>query len=475
MSTDHDINEVTRIFLLQNEKNNLQALKNTSATERIIKIKRIEKYLLDPANHKEISKALWQDLRKPDEEVIATEISAVILNVKSVSKNLKSWMQDEYVPSPLTMAGMTSYIKHEPKGNVLIISPWNYPLQLTLNPVISAIAAGNAVTIKPSEISSNTSKAIKKMINHLFDESEIAVIEGSVNIASALLEKPFNHIHFTGSPAVGKIVMHTAAKNLTSVTLELGGKSPVVVDETVNIESVAQKIAWAKCLNNGQTCIAPDYALIHERKVQDFINAFEGSVEKFYNSGEKGIQNSPDYCRIINTKNHIRIVKLIEDAVNNGAKKVIGKEYDENDKFIPPTVLINVDHTMSIMQEEIFGPVLPIITFKEIDEVSDIIYKLHTPLALYIMSNSRKNTNYILNNTSAGGTAINELMVTSINPNLPFGGMNNSGIGRSNGKFGFVDFSNERGIVKRNWGNLKIIYPPYNAKVFKFFKTIVRL
>ncbi len=467
--------DIDQLFSCQHNRQNLQALKNTNARDRIGKIKKIEQYILNPDNHKKIATALSKDLRKSNEEVISTEISPVILTIKSVYKNLKGWMLDEHVPSPLTMAGMSSYIKYEPKGHIMIMSPWNYPFQLSLNPLIYALVAGNAITIKPSEISANTSAVLKQMITDIFPENEVAVIEGDVSIATKLLDKPFNHIHFTGSPSVGRIIMKAASKHLTSITLELGGKSPVIVDDTVNEKSAAQKIAWAKCLNSGQTCIAPDYALVHKSKLHSFLDEFQSTINKFYNPEKKGIQLSPHYCRIINEKNHKRIINLIDNAIQNGAKKVIGEDSDAEDKFISPTVLINVENNMDIMKEEIFGPVLPVITYNEIDEAIDKIHQLPTPLALYIMSNSNKNINQIMNNTSAGGTAINELMVTSVNPNLPFGGVNNSGMGKSNGKHSFIDFSNERGIVKRKWGNLKMIYPPYSARIFKLFKRVIRL
>jgi len=475
MNTVVEKTDIDQLFKTQHDRQNLQALKNTNAKERINNIKKIESFILNPDNHNKIANALAKDLKKSNEEVISTEITPVILTIKSVCKNLRRWMLDEHVPSPLTMAGMSSYIKYEPKGHVLIMSPWNYPFQLTINPLIYALAAGNAITLKPSEISFNTSAMLKEMMIELFTENEVSLIEGDVAIATELLEKPFHHIHFTGSPTVGRIVMKAASKNLTSVTLELGGKSPVILDKTVNVKSAAQKIAWAKCLNSGQTCIAPDYALIHESKLHSFLDEFEATINKFYNPENKGIQESPDYCRIINERNHKRIISLIDNAVEKGAKKVIGGESDSNDKYIPPTVLINVNSDMEIMNEEIFGPVLPIITYNEINEVIEQIHQLPTPLALYIMSNSSKNIDHIMNNTTAGGTAINELMMTSVNPNLPFGGKNNSGIGKSNGKHGFVDFSNERGVVKRKWGNLKIIYPPYSARIFELFKKVVRL
>ncbi len=246
MNTNLDHSTIDDIFSLQSEKANLQQLKNSTARERIAKIKKIEKYILDPINHKIIAEAVYKDLRKSNEEVISTEITPIILTIKNVCKNLKSWMIDKHVPSPLTMAGMSSYIKYQPKGNILILSPWNYPFQLAIIPLIYAIAAGNAITIKPSEISHNISGKIKAMIQELFNNNEVAVVEGDAMVATKLLSKPYNHIYFTGSPAVGKIVMKAAAEHLTSFTLELGGKSPVIVDEKASISSAAEKIAWAK-------------------------------------------------------------------------------------------------------------------------------------------------------------------------------------------------------------------------------------
>ena len=467
--------EILRIFELQNDIENLNSLKNSSANERIIKIKSILQYILNPAKHKLIAEGLFKDLHKSNEEVITTEISPLIITIKEVVKKLKSWMKDEHVPSPITMTGMSSYIKYEGKGTVLILSPWNYPFQLTIYPLIYAIAAGNAVIIKPSEIADKTSSVISAMIKELFDENEVSVIQGDVKTATELLKKPFNHIHFTGSPKVGKIIMAAAAKNLSGVTLELGGKSPVIIDETCNIKNAAEKVAWAKSLNSGQTCIAPDYALVHESQLSEFISAFKKTIEKFYNPDEKGIESSKDYGRIINLPNFKRIKDLVDNAVSNGATIQMGGNFKENQKFISPTLINNVNMEMEIMKEEIFGPILPIISYKSKDEAIQTIQKLPTPLAFYVMSNKRSNINYFLNNTASGGSCINELMLTSVNPHLPFGGLNNSGIGKSNGKHSFEDFSNPRGIVKRNWGTLKPIYPPFNSKIFKYFKKIVSI
>lgn len=462
----YDLAEVERIYQLQNRFENLQAMKETTSKQRIERIKRIEKWMLDESNQQKIAAALWHDLRKSKEETQSTEIGPIVTCMHHIYKKLGHWMKDHSVSTPTALTGITSYIKYEPKGHVLLIGPWNYPFQLALNPLIHAIAAGCVITLKPSEIAAATSAIIKAMVTELFPENEVAVVEGDIPVATALLEKPWNHIFFTGSPKVGKIVMAAAAKHLTSVTLELGGKSPVVVDESANIKTAAERVAWGKLMNNGQTCVAPDYLLIKENQVQEFVSAYASTVEKFYNSDNKGVQESPYYTRIINERNFQRLKGLVDDAVAAGANLALGGEMNEDDKFIAPVVLTNVRPDMRIMQEEIFGPILPILTYNTLQDTIRQIDSLPKPLALYIMSKNGKNTDFILDNTSAGGTAINELNITTINPSLPFGGVNNSGIGKSNGKYSFIEFSNERGVLKRRFMDFKIIYPPYKPKLF---------
>ena len=290
--------EIKRIYEVQSNPKNVLALRNSSYQDRIAKIKSIYNYILNKSNHDRIAEALYKDLRKSNEEVITTEMTPVILTIKEVCKKLKHWMKDEHVPSPVTMVGMSSFIKYESKGNILIIGPWNYPFQLAIYPLVYAIAAGNTAIIKPSEFSSNTANAISIMIKELFDESEVAVVEGGIPEATALLALPFNHIHFTGSPKVGKIVMEAAAKNLTAVTLELGGKSPVIIDGSTNLNSTAEKVCWGKTLNSGQTCIAPDFALVQENALDGFVEGFKRACEKFYDPNKKGIDQSKDYGRI---------------------------------------------------------------------------------------------------------------------------------------------------------------------------------
>ena len=467
--------EIKRIYEVQSNPKNVLALRNSSYQDRIAKIKSIYNYILNKSNHDRIAEALYKDLRKSNEEVITTEMTPVILTIKEVCKKLKHWMKDEHVPSPVTMVGMSSFIKYESKGNILIIGPWNYPFQLAIYPLVYAIAAGNTVIIKPSEFSSNTANAISIMIKELFDENEVAVVEGGIPEATALLALPFNHIHFTGSPKVGKIVMEAAAKNLTAVTLELGGKSPVIIDGSTNLNSTAEKVCWGKTLNSGQTCIAPDFALVQENALDGFVEGFKRACEKFYDPDKKGIDQSKDYGRIINDTNFDRVQALLEDAKENGAKVEFGGEVNKQDRYIQPTLLSNINMEMKIMQDEIFGPILPVVSFKNKEDVTELLNSFPSPLALYIMSNNKDNTKYFLDHTVAGGTCINELMLTSVNPHLPFGGVNNSGVGKTGGKHSFMDFSNQRGVIKRKYGNsIKLIYPPFNKQIFKYFQKVIK-
>ena len=467
--------EIKRIYEVQSNPKNVLALRNSSYQDRIAKIKSIYNYILNKSNHDRIAEALYKDLRKSNEEVITTEMTPVILTIKEVCKKLKHWMKDEHVPSPVTMVGMSSFIKYESKGNILIIGPWNYPFQLAIYPLVYAIAAGNTAIIKPSEFSSNTANAISIMIKELFDENEVAVVEGGIPEATALLALPFNHIHFTGSPKVGKIVMEAAAKNLTAVTLELGGKSPVIIDGSTNLNSTAEKVCWGKTLNSGQTCIAPDFALVQENALDGFVEGFKRACEKFYDPNKKGIDQSKDYGRIINDTNFDRVQALLEDAKENGAKVEFGGEVNKQDRYIQPTLLSNINMGMKIMQDEIFGPILPVVPFKNKEDVTELLNSFPSPLALYIMSNNKDNTKYFLDHTVAGGTCINELMLTSVNPHLPFGGVNNSGVGKTGGKHSFMDFSNQRGVIKRKYGNsIKLIYPPFNKQIFKYFQKVIK-
>lgn len=457
--------EIQRIFDLQ--KANQFNIGNTNASQRIAKLKKLHAAVLKYRD--EIKDALFKDYRKHPSEVDLTEIYPITSEIKHTKSHIRTWMNDKSVKTPLAMLGSSSHIKYEPKGVVLIISPWNFPVNLTFGPLVSAIAAGNAVMLKPSEMTPHASAIIKKIVEEVFEENEVAVFEGGVNTSTELLKLPFNHIFFTGAPSIGKIVMKAAAKHLTSVTLELGGKSPTIVDETANIDLAARRIAWGKFVNNGQVCIAPDYLFVHESKKEAFVAAFKKNMAEFY-SGDASQEKS--YARIVNNRHFNRVKGYIDDALSKGAKIEAGGNFDESQDYISPTLMSNVSKDSTLMTEEIFGPVLPIYGFTNIDEVIDEINSGEKPLALYIYSKRKKNINHVIANTRAGGTCINHNAAHFFNANLPFGGSNNSGIGKAHGFDGFEAFSNARGVFKQHVPNaLDLLTPPYN----NFKQTLIDL
>jgi aldehyde dehydrogenase (NAD+) len=370
-------------------------------------------------------------------------------------------MAPRRVETPLTLIGSRSWIHFEPKGTVLIIAPWNFPVNLTFGPLVSAIAAGNCAILKPSEQTPHASAIMKKIVQKTFAENEVALFEGGREIAEELLKLPFNHIYFTGSPRVGKIVMKAASRHLASLTLELGGKSPTIVDDTADLESAAKRVAWSKYLNNGQICLSPDYLFVHESKLDTFVALMKKYIHKFY--GEQADQ-SHSYARMVNKQHFNRIKGYLDQAKNQGAKIEVGGQHKHDSDYIEPTIVTEVDFESDLMKEEIFGPVLPIFSFASLDQPVKLINEKEIPLALYIYSRSRKNINYILKNTRAGGTCINNSVVHYFNQHLPFGGSNNSGIGKGHGKFGFEAFSNARGIYKQRFaGPVELFMPPYSS------------
>lgn len=435
-------------------------LRNSTVKQRIKKLENLEKAILD--YKEEIKSALSKDFAKPEAETVISEIMPVLAEIRHTSSHLKSWMKPRYVKAPLMMKGTKSRIETEPKGCVLIISPFNYPFSLALGPLISAVAAGNTVILKPSEFTPHTSALLKKLIKQTFSDQEIWVCEGEVETAQSLLKKPFNHIFFTGSPAVGKKVMEAASKNLSDITLELGGKSPVIIDESVDIQEAAERIAWGKCINAGQTCVAPDYILVAQRKQKEFISAWEKAIHKFYGDAP---EKSNDLAAIINSNHYDRILDLIKDAENKGAKKYAVGDPDDETRKIPPTLLTNLSDNATVLEEEIFGPVLPVIPYGTLEEAVDIVNSYPKPLAVYIYSKNQKQADWIISQTSAGTTVINHNILQFSHSNLPFGGVNNSGIGKAHGEYGFKAFSNERAILEYTSpvNLLKFVFPPYDS------------
>ena len=450
--------EFERIFKLQ--KAYQPQIRATSARERIAKLRKLADAIL--SQRAELEKVLMADLQKPAAETAVGELFPVLSEIKHAGRHLHRWMKPVRVGNPRSYPGSTGKFVYEPKGVVLIISPWNFPFQLTLCPLISAIAAGNCAIVKPSELSPHTSGFIVRLVSSLFAEREVAVFEGDPEVSTALLQLPFDHIFFTGSTAVGKIVMQAAARNLASVTLELGGKSPVVIDSEYDAGNAARKVMWGKLFNAGQSCVAPDYVLLPQSRQVDFVTAAKNTFAQHY----ANLKESPDYCRIINDRHQQRIKHLLEDAIAKGARLEMGGEIDDATRYIAPTILTNVPPDCELMQQEIFGPILPILTYQDVDQALTLINARPKPLVVYIFSKSETFADLVLRNTSAGGTCINDVMVQFTNVELPFGGVNQSGIGNSHGYFGFKAFSHERSVLKQpGFGPMKYLYPPYTPKV----------
>jgi aldehyde dehydrogenase (NAD+) len=444
--------------LFNAQKSHQFAVGNTTYKERIQKLNALKRAV--EFNYKDkIRQALYDDFKKPFTETDLTEIYPVIGEIKFAKRYLKSWMERQKVNTPLALIGSSSWYVYEPKGVCLIISPWNFPLNLTFGPLVSAIASGNTVILKPSEMTPNISKVMAEIVKDLFDENEVALVEGEVEVSQELLKLPFNHIFFTGSPNVGKIVMKAAAKHLTSVTLELGGKSPTIIDDTANLKSAAKKIAWGKFMNNGQTCIAPDYVLIKDSVKDAFLSEFKTQLKLFFT---EDASVSDSISRVVNERHYKRLVNHIEDAKSKNGTIEIGGKTSSEDNFIEPTVVSNLPEEASLLQEEIFGPILPIKTYKTLDEVIQYVNLKEKPLALYMYSKSKKNIHFVIKNTRSGSTCINNNVIQYGNHNLPFGGSNNSGIGKAHGLFGFQEFSNMRSIMKQHTiGAVDLLMPPY--------------
>ena len=412
---------------------------------------------------KALCDALWSDLHKSAEEAILTELSIVSGEVKNHIKHLKGWMRRESRPTPLKMTPSRSRIVSEPFGNTLIISPWNYPVQLLLNPLVGAISAGCTAILKPSPYVPETSATIEKMIKETFDEKYVAVVQGNREVNSLLLDERFDLIFFTGSPALGKKVMQAAARNLTPVILELGGKSPCIVDKEANIKIAARRIAWGKTLNAGQTCIAPDYLLIHSSLSERFAIAMREELRRLHGEDTR---KSKHFVRMVNDRAFERVSSYLKDG-----RVVFGGTINAAERYIEPTLLADVSPNSPVMQEEIFGPVLPMITFEDREEALRFVTEREKPLALYYFGNE-KDGYEVVRRTSSGGACINDTIMHIANENLPFGGVGNSGMGSYHGRGSFDAFSHKRAVVVTpSWLDLPFRYMPY--KMFGLVKKIL--
>ena len=454
-----DLSKIKGLFSSQLEKHS--SLAKSTHGDRKQKLKRLLDNFM--SMEQEAIDALSLDMKKSPTESIISEVLGVKAEADFAIQNLKKWMRSKRVPSPSTILFTSGWVRPEPKGSILILSPWNYPILLCLNPLIAAIASGNTAVIKPSEFTPASGAFLKKLIERTFDPNEVAVVLGDEKTAIELLSHPFNHVMFTGSPSTGKLVMSAAAKHLSGVTLELGGKSPVIVDNSANISEAAWKLAFYKFANAGQTCTAPDYILCHESKKDDLISGLRENFKSFFSGNDGG--PSSDYCQIVNTTHFDRIEGYLENAKGLGAKVVAGGNTDRSKRFIAPTVLCDVSIDSLVMKEEIFGPLMPVVTYKTMDEAIGFINKREKPLALYLFSYNKKNQKRLTEETSSGALVFNDCVIHHTNPHLPFGGINNSGLGSYHGKYGFDAFSHEKAILKSSaWSPFRLMLPPYTKR-----------
>ena len=408
-----------------------------------------------------LTDALWQDLHKSYEEAYLTEFSIVYAEIRHHMKGMRRWAKAERCASPVAIMPATSKVVKQPLGNTLIIAPWNYPVQLLLNPLVGAISAGCTAMLKPSPYVPNVSRVLSEMIRATFPDEYIAIVEGNREVNKMLLAERWDLIFFTGSPSLGKMVMEAAAKTLTPVILELGGKSPCIIDKDANLAVAAKRIAWGKSLNAGQTCIAPDYLMIHEDVKEEFLSLL---VKEWENMLGKDPQQTQHFVRVVNDKALDRLIAYLNDG-----KVYHGGKYDKAKRYLSPTILTDVSPESPVMQEEIFGPIFPVITFKQIEEVIAFVTKREKPLALYYFG---KKGDYILQHTISGGTCINDVIMHIVNGNMPFGGVGNSGMGSYHGKESFMTFSHRRSVVSTpTFVDMPFRYMPY--KLFALIKKLV--
>ncbi len=447
----------------------------TSARQRIATLKRLQREMMK--RQQLFRDAMMADFSKPATEVDLTELFPISAEIKHTCAHLSDWMKPVKVGIPLPMLGSSAEIRYQPRGVCLIISPWNFPINLTLMPLVSAIAAGNTVVLKTSELTPHTSQAMTDLVQALFDPREVAVFQGDASVAQELLLLPFHHIFFTGSPAIGKVVMRAAAEHLASVTLELGGKSPVIVHESADLEDAVRNIAWGKFINNGQICLSPDYVLLPEQLHDSFNQLMEVQVQKFYGKTDEARRASSSYARIVNDRHFERLQGLLDDALAKGATVALGGVTRAEERYISPTVLGNITDDMAIMQEEIFGPILPVLLYTELEDAIAYVNERPRPLALYVFSGKSAPIDHILERTVSGGACINNNVVHFFNPNIPFGGVNNSGFGSSHGVHGFKTFSHARGVVHQqpNLTAVRLMMPPYSNNVERLVDLTIKL
>lgn len=463
------LSDIQAIFEAQRQRRWQQAA--TTAEARRTRLKALLEALL--ARREEAHAALAADFRKAPAETDLTEVYPVATEIRQAIRHLDRWMRPRRTRTPLAFLGSSAWVRPEPKGVVLVISPWNYPLLLALGPLVSAVAAGNCAILKPSEHTPATNAFLRSLLASVFPPAEAAVVEGAVETAQALLDLPFDHVFFTGSPAVGRVVMAAAARHLASVTLELGGKSPVLVDADADLEKAAERIAWGKFINAGQTCVAPDHVLVHERVHDAFLQALERAVRRAYGDTPEARKASPDFPRIITGAHLERLRSLLEPPCG---RIVLGGEWDAGERYLAPTLVADVPMDSPLMREEIFGPILPVVRVPSMEAAVEAVNARPKPLALYIFAGSPSRAANLISWTTSGGACVGDTVLHFAHPHLPAGGVGPSGFGKAHGHHGFLAFTNERGVL-RQWTPLapiRLMYPPYTGFVRRLVDLTVK-
>ena len=465
---------LNQIFTAQRAHQRVMA--RTSAAERRERIKRLRNAVAE--QRAQLCQAVHADFGRPAAETELTEIHSVLDECDDAIRHVGRWMKPKRVGTPLMLFGTSSRVVQEPKGVMLIMAPWNYPIGLLLNPLIAAIAAGNCAICKPSEKTPHVAVLLERLLSAIFDPKEVSVVLGGADLGQALLELPFDHICFTGGPQVGRLVMAAAAKHLTSVTLELGGKSPTIVDESADAQIAAQRVAFGKFMNAGQTCIAPDYVLVHRSREAPFLAALRTTLDTFYGASDAERRRNPDYSRLVDGAAFTRLKGLLDRSVEAGARIVSGGDCDGATRYISPTVLADVSRESPIMQEEIFGPILPVLTYENRDEVVQYIRAGTKPLSMYVFTANRDAADYFIEATSAGATVVGNIGMHYFHHGLPFGGVGVSGMGAYHGVHGFREFSHARPIIQqREPALVRMFFPPYREGSFgqKVLRLLERL
>ncbi|WP_186757004.1 aldehyde dehydrogenase family protein [Echinicola salinicaeni] len=473
MTAPITLQELSNTFSIQKIK--AYNKRYSTAEERIATLKKLREWI--KKNQQEISKAIYADFKKPATEVAITETAYVLMEINHAIKNLASWMKPKKVTTPLYFLGSKSYTIIEPKGQALIIAPWNFPFNLSIGPLVSALAAGCTVCLKPSELTPHTSALVRRLCMENFEKDEVAIFEGDAEMAKQLLALPFDHIFFTGSPGIGKMVMNAAAQHLSSVTLELGGKSPVVIDKNYDLNDAVPKIATGKWINCGQTCIAPDFLFVHESQKERLLDDLSHQIQKMYPTKKADKSSNKDYGRIISRKHLNRLQHLLTDAQTKGATIRHGGEIKAEENFMEPTIVTGMTEEMLLMKEEIFGPILPIITYSKTEDILNYMSHKAKPLAFYLFSEDKSTIEMMQKSISAGTMAINVCGIQYLQNSLPFGGTKESGMGKAHGYAGFLTFSNEKAVLKQRKGKtpLNMFYPPYDLKTNKIIAAFLNI